>query len=203
MVTSSATVAALSRRGDAPGARRGAVPNAVLGMLIFLATEAMFFAGLISGFLVLRAATAGWPPPGQPRLPAAVTALNTLVLLGSGYTMWRALAAARGRRSPTGWLLVTAALGAVFVAVQGSEWAQLLQFGWRSGAETRAGTFYTVIAAHGVHVLGGLVVLLGVLWNARRGRYAAGDCAAVEACQLYWSFVVAVWPVLYGLVYLS
>src|SRR5262249_35210924 len=60
---------------------RPALPSAVLGMLIFVSTEVMLFAGLVSAFLILRATAAGsWPPPGQPRLPLEETALNTAAL---------------------------------------------------------------------------------------------------------------------------
>lgn len=53
-------------------------------MLVFLASEVMLFAALVSAFLVLRAEAAAWPPPGQPRLPVTVSGLNTVVLLCSG-----------------------------------------------------------------------------------------------------------------------
>ncbi len=190
---------ALPMRGAA------AVPNPVLGMLIFLGAEAMFFAGLISALLVLRAGSLAWPPVGQPRLPSAVTGANTLLLLCSGYTMWRAVAAMRANQGGNvkRWLGATAALGTVFLVVQGSEWIRLVHFGLRATSGTYGAAFYTLIGCHGVHVLGGVGVLLAVLWNALRGRYAADDCAALEACRLYWFFVVGVWPILYGLIYLA
>ncbi len=179
---------------------RPAAPNAAIGMLIFLGAEAMFFAGLISAYLVLRAGSATWPPPDQPRLPVAVTAVNTLLLLCSGYSMWRAAMrrsdAAGLRRS----LAITAWLGTMFLAVQGSEWARLLHYGLGASTSIYAGTFYTLIGCHAVHVLGGLVGILALFGRVARGRAAAAG--AVEACRLYWSFVVGVWPVLYVLVYL-
>ena len=181
-----------------------AVPFFVIGTLVFLGTEAMFFAGLISAFLVLRAGSAVWPPPDQPRLPVAVTAVNTLILLFSGYTIHRALAAIRGDRTRDliRWLTVTVLLGAMFLAVQGTEWVRLVHFGLGVSSGVYGATFYTLIGAHGLHVLGGMIVLLAVLRNASRGRYSVRQCAAIEAGQLYWLFVVGVWPVLYILVYL-
>ena len=52
-------------------------------MLIFVFTEIMFFTGLVSAFLITRASIGpgGWPPPNQPRLPVATTAVNTVALL--------------------------------------------------------------------------------------------------------------------------
>ncbi|MGH7288155.1 MAG: cytochrome c oxidase subunit 3, partial [Myxococcota bacterium] len=65
------------------------VSNAVLGMSIFIFTEAMLFAGLISAHTIARAsAPLGWPPPGQPRLPFEETAVNTAALLLSGVSVF-------------------------------------------------------------------------------------------------------------------
>ncbi|MFI5396141.1 MAG: heme-copper oxidase subunit III [Candidatus Binatia bacterium] len=181
-----------------------AVPNAIIGILVFLAAEAMLFAGLISAFLVLRANSAGWPPPDQPRLPVEVTAVNTLILLLSAYTMHRAVQAIRTDRirQLIWWLLRTGLLGMLFLTVQGAEWIRLVGYGLRINSSAYGATFYTVIGCHGLHAFGGLVVLLAVLWKALHGRYSARDHVAVEVCRLYWSFVVGIWPVLYVLVYL-
>lgn len=193
-----------ARRVRARVRRPGALmPNAVLGTLVFLGAETMVFGGLVSALLVLRAGNAPWPPSDQPRLPIAVTAVNTLVLVLSGVAMARAAdAARRGRVGAAGRpLAVAAALGATFLVVQGVEWIRLLRYGLSATTSTYGGTFYTLIGCHALHVLGGLILLLVVLRGVLRGRYAAG-AATVEACRLYWSFVVGVWPLLYVLVYL-
>jgi len=181
------------------------VPNAVIGTLIFLGAEAMLFGGLISIFLVLRAGDAAWPPADQPRLPILVTAVNTLILLVSGYTVQRAGQAVRRDRGRElrQWLAATVLLGALFLCVQGAEWARLVRYGLSVTQSNYGGTFCTLIGCHALHVLGGLILLLAVLRSALRGRYSPRSCGAVEACRLYWSFVVGVWPLLYLLVYLS
>lgn len=181
------------------------VPNAVIGTLIFLGAEAMLFGGLISIFLVLRAGDVAWPPADQPRLPILVTAVNTLILLLSGYTVQRAGGAVRRDRAPQlqRWLTATVLLGALFLGVQGVEWTRLIRYGLSATQSNYGGTFYTLVGCHALHVFGGVVLLLAVLRGARRSRYSARSCGAVEACRLYWSFVVGVWPPLYVLVYLS
>jgi cytochrome c oxidase subunit 3 len=178
------------------------IPNAVLGVLIFLGAEAMLFAGLMSAYLVLRAGSVAWPPPDQPRLPVAVTAINTLILLCSGYTMARAHAAVRRNQSTElrRWMTATALLGGIFLLVQGSEWIRLIHYGLTG---VYGGTFYTLIGCHGLHVVGALIAVLVVRRAAGRGDYTARNHAAVTACQLFWFFVVGVWPVLYVLVYLA
>src|SRR2546422_4281654 len=76
------------------GPRRG-LDNLRLAVLFFMGAEAMFFGALISALLVLRLGMAAWPPPLEPRLPIAVTGLNTLVLLASSVTL---VTAGRPRR---------------------------------------------------------------------------------------------------------
>jgi heme/copper-type cytochrome/quinol oxidase subunit 3 len=182
---------------------RPLVPSGVLGMVLFISTEAMFFAALISAYLVLRAQAVDWPPFDQPRLPVGVTGVNTAVLLLSGWTMQRALAAARARKGSTGrWLAATALLGSIFLAIQGTEWARLIGFGLTTSSSLYGGTFYTLVGAHGLHVLAALVVLLVVAVRGLRGHYSRSEDRELELCRMYWLFVVAVWPVLYVLVYL-
>jgi heme/copper-type cytochrome/quinol oxidase subunit 3 len=180
------------------------VSNARLGMWMLLATETVFFGGLVGAFLVLRLNAAVWPPAGQPRLPVGVTAANTAVLLLSSYTLSRGLAAIRRSdgRDLVRWIARTAGLGALFLAVQGAEWIRLVHFGLTVSSGAYGGTFYTVIGTHGVHVLIALVWLTLVLGQARRGRYSGRDHVGVAVCAMYWHFVVALWPLLYLLVYL-
>lgn len=193
--------------GEPPGAGARQIPAdaGVVGMLIFLGTEAMFFAGLMSAFVILRAGTPAWPPPGQPRLPLLVTGLNTVALLVSAVTMYLALNGIRGdrRRSFTRWLGLTAALGLAFLVVQGSEWVRLVHHGLTVTSSLYGALFYTLIGAHGLHVLGAMAALLLVLSRAAGGRYSAARCGGVQLCWMYWCFVVGVWPVLYVLVYVT
>lgn len=179
------------------------IDAARLGMLIFLGSETMLFAGFITAFLVFRLGAPVWPPPYQPRLPVEVTGVNTAVLLLSGFTMWRALRAVRrGNRAGLARnLAYTALLGVTFLGVQGYEWARLLEFGLSVSSGVYGGTFYTLIGAHALHVLGALTCLAIIL--VRRGRYTAQDHAGLTVFGTYWSFVVALWPILYTLVYLA
>ena len=180
------------------------ISNARLGLMMFIGAEVMFFAGLIGAFLVLRLSSEVWPPPSQPRLPVWITGFNTLVLLGSGVAMHRASLAARlrDRVGLSGWLLTAMVLGALFLCIQGYEWVRLIGFGLTMWSGLYGSTFYALIGLHGLHVMGALV-WVAVVWSfARQGRYAAGHTVGVETCTMYWTFVVALWPVLYGLVYL-
>ena len=180
------------------------VSNAVLGMLMFLAFEAMFFAGLLGTFLVFRLASTNWPPPGEPYLPIGVTWINTGILVSSAYTMRRAHRAIRdGSQSGlVRGLGLTAILGTIFLAVQGSEWVRLVHHGLTLRSGTYGATFYTLIGCHGLHVLGAAVWLAVVLLQARRGRFSPERHVGVQLCTIYWMFVVGLWLVLFPLVYL-
>ncbi len=201
------TLAHASAFGGGPPPPPSAEPvisNARLGLMMFIGAEVMFFAGLIGAFLVLRLSSEVWPPPSQPRLPVWITGFNTVVLLCSGFAMHRASLAARlrDRSRLSGWLLATAVLGALFLCIQGYEWVRLIGFGLTMRSGLYGSTFYALIGLHGLHVIGALVWVGTVWFLVREGRYASDRTAGVELCSMYWMFVVALWPVLYGLVYL-
>jgi cytochrome c oxidase subunit III len=180
------------------------VSNARLGMWMLILAEVMFFGGMVAAFLMLRMNATEWPPSQQPRLPVGVTAVNTVVLLGSSYTLARALRAVRAddRRGLVTWLGRTAILGGLFLLVQGVEWVRLVGFGLTVSSGAYGATFYTLIGTHGAHVLGALAWLGLVLAGAARGRYTGRDHVGVATCAMYWHFVVGLWPILYLLVYL-
>jgi heme/copper-type cytochrome/quinol oxidase subunit 3 len=165
----------------------------------------MLFAGLVGAFLVLRLGSGTWPPPLQPRLPVEATGVNSLVLVLSGLTMAWSLRLLR-RGDLTGFrraLGLTALLGLVFLGVQGYEWVRLVHFGLTLSTSTYGSTFYTIIGCHGAHVFIAVLWLLALLVRSRRGGASPLRLASAELCGMYWYYVVGLWPVLYGLVYLS
>jgi cytochrome c oxidase subunit 3 len=180
------------------------ISSAMLAIMMIIASEMMLFSGLIGTFLVYRMSAAFWPPPSLPRLPIAVTWVNTFVLLSSAITMTLALLAVhRSRQRLTRrYLLATLALGVTFLAVQGSEWVRLVAHGLKLSSGTYGGTFYLLIGCHGAHVTAGVIWLACVVWFAMGGRYNARNAHGIELCAVYWYFVCAVWPLLFGLVYL-
>ncbi len=188
--------------GD-PSSGRPALENLILATLFFIGAEAMFFAGLIFAFWILRLGAAVWPPPLQPRLPVGITMINTVVLLASSWvivTAIRALAA-RDRRRGLRRLALTAGLGALFLGVQGYEWVRLVSFGLSVSSGAYGATFYTLIGIHGVHVFGALLWLIAMAVLTRRQRLT-GPAVGLRACAMYWHFVVGLWPVLFLSVYL-
>jgi heme/copper-type cytochrome/quinol oxidase subunit 3 len=178
--------------------------NAWVAILMFLGAETMFFAGLIGAYIVFRVGSAIWPPPFQPRLPVGITGVNTLILVASAVTVRWSLKAARvnDHNQLVRCLAYTAALGGIFLAVQGFEWLRLIHFGLTVSSSVYGGLFYTLIGFHGLHVVGALIWLLVVLVLAKQKRFSKDRHVGLQTCAMYWTFVVALWPVLYGLVYL-
>ncbi len=133
-----------------------------------------------------------------------VTAVNTLFLLLSSYTMVRAqLTLKRNDANALPRLLtITGALGVLFLAIQGYEWIRLVSFGLTASANVYGSIFYTIIGTHGVHVLSAVVWLVVVLVRAHLGKYSAQNPSGVIACAMYWHLVVGLWPILFYLVYL-
>jgi len=172
---------------------------------VLLAAETMLFTGLVGAYVLFRTVATSWPPAGLPRLPLLVTTLNTLVLLGSAYTMHRARAAARAGDRPTllPHLIVTAVLGLLFLAIQGSEWAGLVHHGLTLASGTYGASFYTLIGLHAVHVVAAVVWLVVVTTLAGTRRGAPVRSVAVDVCGIYWNYVVGLWLVLFGLVYVA
>jgi cytochrome c oxidase subunit 3 len=192
---------ALGRPYGIPARREPVVPSGVLGMLIFVATEIMFFSGLISAFVIGKSnAVGGWPPPGQPRLPVEETAVNTAALLASGVALYVANRAFRsGSATTRRWLFVSIALGGFFVVFQGAEWVALIREGLTVTSSQLGGFFYLIVGAHALHVVAGFIVLL---YTYQRLSHGDLDRFAFWPAQIFWYFVVGVWPILYWQVYL-
>jgi cytochrome c oxidase subunit 3 len=198
-MTSAAVSPQLSR--PATLAKPRFLEPAVLGVLIFIGAEVMFFSGLMSAYNIARAKVpmAIWPPPDQPRLPVESTAANTVVLLVSGLLLWLAVRAFHKNKQAVVLAIAGCTLGGVFVAVQGYEWVGLLSQGLNMQRSAHASFFYLIVGTHGLHIIGGLVGLLTVV---RRLVQGTATLAQLRAAQVFWSFVVLIWPVLYVMVYL-
>ncbi len=176
------------------------VASGVMGMLIFVIVEAMLFAGMISAFTIIRSAAMVWPPPSQPRLPIEETAFNTAALLASGVFLFLARRSfGRDRVRTQRALLLSMLLGAFFVIFQGIEWAALIREGLTLTSSNVGSFFYLIVGMHAFHA----VIALGLLaytWSRlTRGWLASSQLAATE---VFWYFVVGLWPILYLVVYL-
>ena len=183
--------------------RRRLTNNATLGMALFVFVEIMLFAGFISAFAIVQgsAMPGMWPPADQPRLPIERTAFNSLALLASGALLF--VGGRRFRRSGAAaaqpWMLGALALGAAFVLFQGFEWIAFLRHGMTLTSSQLGSFFYVIIGTHGLHAL---AAILALAWGVVAMRARRLSESALGAVELFWYFVVLVWPLLYWKVYL-
>jgi heme/copper-type cytochrome/quinol oxidase subunit 3 len=176
------------------------VETGKLGVWLFLASEVMFFTGLIGGYIVLRLGSASWPDPGEI-LAVPVLAFNTFVLICSSVTMVLGLQAIQGgdAKRLTVFLLVTALLGLTFLVVKGLDYAHLVHNGFTLSSSLFGSCYYTLTGFHGLHVAGGVVALLVMAAGAARGKFSNRNYVRIEGVGLYWHFVDLVWIILFAI----
>ncbi len=184
---------------------RSGISNPVLGMILFIASEVMFFAGLFAAYFNIRSAAPVWPPTGNiefdlhPHL--AIAGFLTIMLVTSSVTCQLGLWAIR-RGDRTGLVrafTITIVLGVLFLAGQLYDYSTL-GFGINDGPF--GSTFYTLTGFHGAHVFAGLLMLGVILYRGTAGQFSARHHDAVEAASLYWHFVDVVWICLFSLLYI-
>ncbi|HET8697353.1 MAG TPA: cytochrome c oxidase subunit 3 [Gammaproteobacteria bacterium] len=186
---------------------------AALGMWTFLGTEVLFFGAPLLVYLVARFAHADAFAAASARLQTPLGVANIAVLLTSSLAMAYADAAAeRGAaRRARGWLLATAALGLVFLAVKGYEWRTeyvegLLPLAPHAALARGEQLFFDVYlfltGLHALHLTIGIGAVAAAVWALGAARAAPRRAAQVRGTALYWHFVDIVWIFLLPLLYL-
>ena len=172
-----------------------------LGMWIFLGSEVMFFGSLIGAFIGFKLHDGFEEASEVLSLPLAT--LGTSVLIVSSFAVVMALEALQSddRRVFRNWMLVTLALGTLFVGIQAFEWYELFDHGLDAGT-IFGSSFFLTTGFHGLHVIGGVVWMSLLLGRASRGEYSSQNYLGVELFGLYWHFVDVVWIVLFTVIYL-
>ncbi len=216
-------VATASLVDKAPGHVTVNRPNMVqVGTIVWLASELMFFAGLFAMYFTLRAV--------RPEVWAADTALlnipfstaNTInLVLSSIWCQMGVFAAERFQPSARGpwytpwtrehgwknwgmreWYTLTYIAGAIFVAGQVYEYANLVHEGLTLGASAYSSVFYMTTGFHGLHVTGGLVAFLLIIGRSfLTRRYGHAEATAAIVTSYYWHFVDVVWIGLFLVIY--
>ncbi len=179
------------------------VDNRKLAVWTFIASEVMFFTGLIVTYIVMRGRSTVGPLPHEA-LDVPLTAVNTFVLICSSMTMVTALdSVERGNvRAMRLWLIATALLGCAFLGGQATEFTMLARQGLGLGRNLFGATFFTLTGFHGAHVFAGVVWIVSLLARAFRGGVTRANHLSVEMVGLYWHFVDLVWIIIFTIVYL-
>lgn len=183
----------------APG--RDDRPNLVgIGVVVWLASELMFFSGLFAAWFTLRGEADVWPPEGV-ELEVLRTGVATLVLVASSFTIHRGVTAARADDRPGAvrWLAVTIGLALVFLGNQAWEYAEL---GNLVDDHSYGSIFYLMTGFHGLHVLGGVVLIGFTIRVISRADASAPLGVSTDVASYYWHFVDGVWVVMFATIYL-
>ncbi len=185
---------------------RGGISNPVLGMILFITSEVMFFAGLFAAYFNVRAAAPMWPPAEFAhtlRIFPLIGPATVLLILSSFPCQFGVWAIRRGDRTAfLRFFGVTVALGIVFLVMQLTDYTLLFNEGLSLDSGIFGSTYYTLTGFHGAHVLGGVVMLSVILSRGMTGQFSARHHDAVEATSLYWHFVDVVWIVLFTTLYI-
>lgn len=181
--------------------RKKVLPNSVFGTLLFVITEIMFFVALLSAYQVIKARFGSWAPPTGITLPIYQTGINSVILILSAVFLHFASVAKKNGADLAkvkGHYLRAILLGTVFVSVQGWEWSQLASAGLGFVNEIFGSVFYLIIGLHALHAISAIVLMLIQFQKVVKGTV---ELEHIQAMQVYWYFIVGVWPVLYFNIY--
>ncbi len=195
------------------------VPWGKAMMWIFLLSDTFIFTCFLTGYMNVRVSTpVPWPNPSEVfglevfgvSVPLLLIGIMTFDLITSSGTM--ALAVNYGYRRDRGrtaaLMFLTAAFGAIFVAMQAIEWTKLITqegvrpWGNPMGASQFGAAFFMITGFHGLHVSAGVVYLCVVAFKVLRGDYEQRGYEIVEIAGLYWHFVDLVWVFIFAFFYL-
>jgi heme/copper-type cytochrome/quinol oxidase subunit 3 len=205
-----------------PGGARPA-PIA-LGVIIFIASETMFFGALLGAYYTLRSLTPVWPPAGV-HLTDTEMAVATAILLASSVPAHLAVGALRRGRPDTAVrrLILTAVMGVVFLVLKVHDW---LTAGFTISSHAYGTIFFTLTGFHALHMAVGIILLLGLAAKVAAGAYAAEyppaapqpaevrgvrryerlakqpESGGPDAVAYYWHFVDAVWIAVFSSIWL-
>jgi cytochrome c oxidase subunit III len=167
-----------------PGAYRIAIWMGIISI-------SMLFAALTSAMLVRAEIATGWVRTAIP----SILYFNTLVLVLSSLTLEFSRRALRKEAEErfTGWLYATMALGIIFIAGQLLAWRELAARGIYVTTNPSSSFIYVLTAAHGVHLLGGILALSYLVLRSRKIFRTPQNRIAMEVTAIYWHFMDGLW----------
>jgi cytochrome c oxidase subunit 3 len=176
---------------------RGTAP---FGVIVFLASDVMLFAAFFAAYFLLRSTNDPWPPP-DVELEVVRAGLGTAVLVASSFTMIASERAGEhgSVRMMRRWLLVTIALGVVFLANQLTEYATL---GFGIDSHPYGSAYWGLTGLHALHVTAG-VGAMGLLFvRTVRGRGPTAIAPFTNGVSLFWHLVDVVWIFVFATIWI-
>ena len=187
-----------------------------LAIWTFLGSACMFFASLISTYVVYRGKSLVGPFPHTPWTDPAtgqvyepiieiplVTVGTALLLFSSLFIVLALYGAQKGNRKMLlGWLGATIMCGVFFVGMQVYEFTHFVHKGLTLQRNMFGASFFTLTGFHGTHVTIGVIWLLTMFVLALRKQLPPENAINLEMAALYWHFVDVVWIIIFPVVYL-
>ncbi len=181
-------------------------PNIVaIGTIVWLASELMFFAALFAMYFTLRAVNPEVWAEKTELLNIPFASVNTTILVLSSVTCQLGVfAAERGDvKGLRRWFIITFIMGAIFIAGQVTEYAELVHEGLTLSSSAYGTAFYLTTGFHGLHVTGGLIAFLFVLATTYIvKRFTHDEATRAIVVSYYWHFVDVVWIALFFMIYI-
>lgn len=172
----------------------------ILGVVLFLASELMFFAALFASYYDLRANRTAWPPH-TVHLDTVSAAIGTLLLFAaSAFMVLASRAMSRGRVKPARWWIAAAIVAALGFMAQSLRGYATNDFTIATNAY--GSIYYTMTGFHLLHVVAGIGILSALLFGIRSPALTVDHRAGAEAMTYYWHFVFVVWIGIFATIYL-
>ena len=180
-------------------------PNMVsVGVIVWLSSELMFFAGLFAMYFSIRAAAPGLWKEHTPHLDVAYALPFTIVLVLSSITCQIGVfAAERGDvYKLRKWFTITFVMGLIFLLGQANEYRMNVNEGFiKLNLDGYGSMFYLTTGFHGLHVTGGLIAFIIFMIRTTMGRFTPAQATAAIVVSYYWHFVDIVWIALFAVIY--
>jgi heme/copper-type cytochrome/quinol oxidase subunit 3 len=179
------------------------IPDRKLAIWTFIGSECLFFASLISVYLVYKGKSLVGPFPSDVFEIPLVTFGTALLLFCSLFVVLALNHVEQGNKGKaTLWLFLTILCGLFFIGMQVYEFQHFYHKGLTMQGNLFGASFYTLTGFHGTHVTIGVVWLLTVFIELLRGHLPPAKALNLETAALYWHFVDVVWIVIFPVVYL-
>ena len=174
-----------------------------LGFYLYLLSDCILFATLFAAFAVLHRSVADGPD-GHHLFGLRNAFIETACLLTSSLTCGLAMLACdrRDARSAKGFLAITFALGAVFLALELTEFARMIADGAGPSRSAFLSAFFTLVSTHGLHVTAGLAWILILIVQLRQKGFTEGMVRRLFCFSLFWHVIDVVWIGVFSFVYL-
>lgn len=189
------------RNGHGGDSMRFSADRYRIGVWVGIGSILMLFVALTSSYIVRSASSNDWQRIAMPK----VLWLSTALILISSVTMEVSRRSLKQQRDAGygRWLLITVALGLAFLASQLLAWRQLVRQGAYMASNPYNSFFYLFTAAHGLHLLGGILALSYLMLRTRKKRSTIeGELrrvGAADAATIYWHFMDGLWVALFML----